>query len=95
MELIKYVDSESVVRAKMWEERFRDLPVEAGIIFIGVEAVPLIGGKSDTYDVRLGISARFETDTGLAVIKKVLANEMGKFVIRASVFRGSSGKYVG
>lgn len=87
----KYVNPESAVRAREWEQRFQKLPPEGGIIFVGVEAEPIEGGKSDTYNVRLGLSARLETGTGYAIIQDVLKDQMGNFTIRASVYRGAPG----
>jgi hypothetical protein len=88
---IPYVNPASAVRAREWEQRFQKLPPQAGIIFVGVTPTPTLSGECDTYDIYLGIDARFEKDTGLAVLKKVLAEEMGSFTIRTLVLRGAPG----
>lgn len=65
----------------------------AGVIFVGVDALPAPDGVSTTYEVRLGLSRRYERDTGQALIKNILEEEIesGEFNIHVAVYCGSPG----
>lgn len=90
-----YVNESSLDLAKEMEKRFTTLHPTAGVLFIGVRAVPVPGGKSKTFEVRLGIQRKFDEGTGMAIIKKVLEKELlqsSGYTILASVYRGSAGR---
>lgn len=90
---MNYVSEKSNEIAREMERRFQRLPHEAGILFVGVQAVPTEDGEAKAFEVRVGIARRFESSTGMAIIKKVLEQEIEekKFAISASVYRGVSG----
>jgi hypothetical protein len=90
---IPYVSEEAFHLAQEFESRIRRLPPEAGIIFVGVSAVPCKGGKSDSFDIVLGIDRKFEEATGQALLRKVFEEEIkdGELAITGRVFRGTAG----
>lgn len=89
---IPYVSDEAAAVAREMESRIQRLPPEAGVLFVGVEVAPAPGGKSNRFTVRLGIHRRLEESTGLALVKKVLEQELNRGEqISVSVFRGVAG----
>lgn len=84
-----YVSEAAAVRALAFEARFLSLPPSVGVLFVSVEAVPVVGGDSNAYNVRIGISRQFSTRTGELLIQNVMRKEMvDGLVINASAFRG-------
>ena len=92
---MKYVGESSWRAALGWEARFRNLPPEAGVIFIAVEPEPAPEGECSVFDVRLGIARKYEESVGLALIRKVLERDLaaGSLSIRAAIYRGTPGSY--
>lgn len=95
MNQVAFVTEEAAQRAREMEQRFRDLPPSAGILFVGVKALPTKGDlDAQKFELVVGVTRQLEEATGRALIKKMLENEMGlgdADVIDASVFRGVSG----
>lgn len=92
-ESLPYVNDASFRTAQEFENRLRGLPAEAGVIFVGVSAVPIQGGVCKTFSIVLGLDRKFEEETGHALLKKVFEREIqdGKIGVNARVFRGSPG----
>jgi hypothetical protein len=90
---VPYVSETAAEKARELESRFLTLPPEAGVLFVAIHAVPALGGKTEEFDVRLGISRQFEEGTGLAIIKKVLEDDLasGDIRVSAAVYRGVRG----
>ena len=89
---VPYVNEEAVLRAQELEKKFLKLPPESGVLFISVRPIPTPGGRTKEFDVRLGISRRYEEGTGMAIIKKVLEDDLkGGLDISAAVYRGVRG----
>jgi Tfp pilus assembly protein PilN len=90
---VEYVSEDASALAREYERRFQLLPPGGGVIFVNVEAVPALRGNVHTFIIRLGISKSLDTNTGVAIIKKVMEKEMEeqRFTIQAAVFRGVSG----
>jgi hypothetical protein len=88
-----YLREQYVTLASVWERRFAELPPDAGILFVSVKAYPEMGGVPRVITVHLGLERRLSEDTGLALVKHYLAEELasGTFEIRAAVYRGLPG----
>ena len=67
----KYVTVGAAALAREIERKFQELPKEAGVICVGVKALPAANGEVDTYHVQLGISKSLGEDVGWALIQKV------------------------
>jgi len=89
---VNYVSDEANRRALEFERRFTTLPPQAGVIFASVQAQPVENGKSVEYFVRLGLVRRLEEETGRALARKILDEEIHSgFRIFVGVYRGSPG----
>lgn len=89
---IPYVNQKCFERAQEFERRICLLPVEAGIIFAGVHAVPVPGGESSSFIFTVGIDRAFETGTIEAVLRNVFGKEiLDGLNITLSVVRGTTG----
>jgi hypothetical protein len=90
---VKYVSEESSMLAREWERRFQALPPHAGVVFVSVGPEPIEGGKCIKFEVRIGLTRRLSQETGVAMVKKVLAFEAstGALTISVVVFRGVVG----
>jgi hypothetical protein len=86
-----YVDEISAQRAAEYESRFQLLRPDGGILFVGIEAVPAVGGFSTTFIVRLGVAKWMDPRTGMAIIQTVLKDELLKFDIQGAAYRGVRG----
>jgi hypothetical protein len=74
------------------EEKFSSLPVTAGILFVSVAAQPAEDGISKEYHIRLGIQRRLSEETGKALIRRILEEEMKSGLrIYGGIYRGISG----
>lgn len=90
---MEYVSDEAAAKAREMVRRFQDLPATAGIIFVSVSAAPAEGGKTQIFDVVLGMSRKYDPNLGVALAKKVLEPELEdkQTILRISVYRGVSG----
>lgn len=89
---MKYVNDESVARARDIERRLAEVSPDAGVLFVSVTAQPEEGGKSREFFVRLGIRRAFSEDAGRALIRQLCTQEISAGLkILVSVFRGISG----
>lgn len=90
---VPYVNEQSAALAREFERRFQLLSPEGGILFVAVEPQPEKYGKVKTYVIRLGISRKLDTGTGVAVAKKLMEKEIDarEFNIQVAVYRGVSG----
>jgi hypothetical protein len=89
-----YLQEQYVALAAVWERRFAELIPDAGILFVSVTAHPEMGGVPKVMTINLGLERRLGEDTGLALIKHYMAEELasGTFEIRAAVYRGLPGR---
>lgn len=86
-----YVGEEEAAQARKFERKLQQLPKDAGLLFIGVQAVPAPNGKSGVFEVRLGLRRRGEVD-GAALVKFVFREELASGVrFQVSTYRGVSG----
>lgn len=76
MSEIAYVKQEIVDRLRDWERRFQVLPAAAGVAFVSIAARPQPGGETNLFDVVVGISREFLRETGEAVVRHILADEI-------------------
>lgn len=90
---MKYVNEHSKKKLYEFEERFTKLPLQAGVLFVSVTANPVEHGDVVTFDIRLGLSRKFQIETGLSLIQHVLREEIAKgiYEFRASVYLGRAG----
>lgn len=89
---VNYISEESLRRAREMESRFTDLPPSAGVLFVAVQPQPNDSGHANEFFVRLGITRRFGEDTGKALIRKVLSEEIKSGIkVFGGVYRGVSG----
>lgn len=87
-----YVSEASATKARSMARKFQYLRPEAGVIFIGVQAVPSHNGLSKTFEVRLGVTQQIGRATGEALVRYVLREEIdNKNTILVSVYPGISG----
>lgn len=88
-----YVSEKSFQQAREFEQRLQDLPKEAGILFVGVQAYPEAGGDSREFHFTLGIDRKFEEETLKAVLRKTFEKEIedGYFIITSRIYRGICG----
>jgi hypothetical protein len=87
-----YVSDESAAQAKAYETELRKLPPDAGILFIGVKAVPCRDGKSKSFEVRLGTHRAVGQSASVALVSYTFRHEMQrgiKFLV--SAYQGISG----
>jgi hypothetical protein len=90
--LVRYVSAETHRKAREMERLFAALPPQAGVLFVSIRPDPTEDGKGESFFLRLGIARRFEEETGLALVKKVLQEELRQGLrIRVGVHRGISG----
>lgn len=90
---VPYVSQRAVDRAWEFERRICTLPVEAGIIFAGVRAIPVPGGESTEFVLTVGIDRAFEVKSIEAVLRNVFGQEIadGDFTLTFKVSRGTVG----
>jgi hypothetical protein len=89
---VKYVDAEAHALARGIELKLARVAPEAGVLFVGVAAQPVEGGKSREFFVRLGIRRSFSEDAGRALIRQLCNQEIQAGMrILVNVFRGVSG----
>lgn len=90
-----YVSEAASKMAREIEQRFQKLSVSAGVIFVGVTAKPMPGGKTTGFEIRLGISRHLTEDVGWALIQQVLKNEIASktVTITGSVYTGLPGAF--
>ncbi len=88
-----YVSEDTLQVVKYLEKKFQSVSEAAGILFVGIRAVPAPGGLVSAFEIRLGISKRFEEATAIALLKSVLHDEIERkaFTFTASIYRGVSG----
>jgi hypothetical protein len=87
-----YVNEESLGLVKEMTRKFQVLPASAGVLFVGVKAVPVADGACKTFEVRLGVTETIGEQTGRSLIRHVLFEEIDHgYVILASVYPGVSG----
>jgi hypothetical protein len=90
---IAYVTDQASETARGFERRFQELPSDAGVIFASVKVHPEPGGGHVRFFVYLGIDRKFEEETGMMLIRSVLAQEIAdrNVLISAQVYRGVAG----
>lgn len=89
---MNYVSDESAIQAREMARKFQFLKSEAGIIFIGVQAVPAPDGRCKAFEVRLGVTRQIGESTGRSLVRYVLEAEIELGLsILASVYPGISG----
>lgn len=90
---VPFVTKESAKKARDFERRFQLVRGDAGIVFVSVQAMPVIRGVSTEFRVILGISRKWNESVGWALIQQVLHEEIktGAITITGSVFTGVSG----
>lgn len=90
---VDYVGQEAQELAVGWEQRLRKLDARAGFLFVSVRPLPAPEGKCSSFNVWVGISKQFETETAIAVIRHAFDEEIkeGKYTINASAVRGVHG----
>lgn len=88
---IEYVGEASAVLAREFERKLQKLPKDAGILFVGVQAVPALDGNSKSFEVRLGLRRR-SAGGGSALVKFVFQEELANGVrFQVSAYPGVSG----
>jgi hypothetical protein len=89
---VDYVNEDSALLALKIEQLFRLLPPVSGVLFVSVTPRPELDGICIKYDITLGLSRKFETDTGAALIGSVLGKEIARgFCFFPNIVRGVSG----
>lgn len=85
-----YVSLDAAWRAKEFEDRFLKLPPGAGVLFVSVEAMPIVGGDSKIYEIKLGLSRWHDGSAGKHIIQQVMQKELAErqYEIRGTTFRG-------
>lgn len=88
-----YVSIGAKELAKGFEKRFTTLPPMAGVLFASVRAVPVVGGKTNEFVIRLGINRKTNPGTAEALIRQVMAEEIKStlFQFKTAVYQGSPG----
>ena len=88
-----YVSVGAFHKAQGFEDRLSQLPEQAGLLFIAVSALPIVGGESTHFEVVLGVSKRLNETMGKMLVVKALDDVMAdpKYTISVKVFRGVSG----
>ena len=87
-----YVGDVAAALCKGFEKRLQSLSPDAGILFVGVKAVPTANGASSVFEVRLGVCKDIGESAGLALVKFVFREEIEtglKFLV--SAYQGVSG----
>jgi hypothetical protein len=90
-----YVQDHYIRLMRQWEETFRTLSPDAGILFVCIRAQAEHGGIPRVFEVILGMDrARFDENTGHALVKRYLAEELsrGTFEIRSTIYPGVVGR---
>lgn len=88
---MRYVDDRSLRKVFQAEEKIRELPSEAGVLFVSVKAEPIEGGDAKRFSVCLGMPRRFDEGTGTALVKHVLKDILTGCDIDVRVLRGVTG----
>lgn len=89
---MNYVSEGANALARQMETKLLDLPPEAGIIFVGVQAEPTETGYSQKFVVILGVSRLFDTATGKILAEHILRNEIAEGArITVFAYRGVAG----
>jgi hypothetical protein len=89
---MNYVSEGANALARHMEAKLLDLPPEAGIIFVGVQAEPCQNGYSQEFIVILGVSRVFDTATGKVLAEHILRNEIAEGArITVFAYRGVAG----
>jgi len=87
-----YVSDEAAAQARKFERKLQQLPKDAGLLFIGVQAVPASDGKSGVFEIRLGLRRTVGDVDGAALVKFVFREELANGVrFQVSTYRGVSG----
>jgi hypothetical protein len=73
---VPYVSEEAVKQARVFEARLQALPSQAGVLFVSVKAVPVVGGKATSFHVELGLSKTVGEGVGIPLVKKVFEEEI-------------------
>ena len=92
MREIEYVSEDAVDASLEMERKLQLLPPHAGVIFVGVKAIPALGGLVTTYEVRVGIRKILSEQAGAALITHALKDWIAAGVhINAAVYLGVAG----
>lgn len=91
MNEIGYVSAQAVDLAKSWEQRFISLQPAAGVLFVGIRPVPASGGVVKEFLICIGLRKNIPEDTGLALGRHVLQDQLQNYRLTFQVFRGIPG----
>lgn len=75
---MNYVSDSIAKLCNEWENRFKNLPPQAGILFISVKAYPSPEGGDGRYHIVLGLNKTLPVDesTGMGIVMKVMEKEL-------------------
>ena len=85
-----YVGAPAAAQARSFEKRLQQLQPVAGVLFVGVNAVPTEDGESRTFEVRLGVKKGMVA--GVALVQFTFRKEIDqglRFLV--SAYQGVSG----
>lgn len=90
---LPYISFPSLEVANEFEQRLCSVTLDAGIIFVGVQAVPIASGVCTAFNITVGADRKFDERTIEAVVQKVFQKELsgGELAITVKVVRGSRG----
>ena len=85
-----YVSAPAAAQARSFEKRLQQLSPDAGILFVGVLAVPAEDGDSKRFEVRLGV--RKAMMAGVALVQFTFREEIEQGLqFLVSTYQGVSG----
>lgn len=93
MESVPYVSDSAGALAREFEARFKKLPPIAGVMFVSVSAVPIVGGNTNSFQVILGMARWLTESAGLGLVQQLLSDELSRGTVRvtAKVILGTIG----
>ena len=87
-----YVGDAAAVQAKSFEKRLQRLRPDAGILFVGVKAVPTKDGNCKSFEVRLGVHKGIGESAAVALVQFTLREEIDRGLrFLVSAYQGVSG----
>lgn len=91
---IAYVNERAAKTVVEIEEKFRRLHPSVGVIFISVSAVPVEGGESSEFIIRLGLQRKLSVGAGEAIIQSTLRKELSAGMkVLSAIYLGVSGAF--
>ena len=89
---IDYVGEKAAALARKFEKTIQHVAKQAGILFVGVRAVPTQDGESDQFEVSMGIRRGIGVTDGNALVKFIFRKEIEDGLrFQVSSFQGVSG----